>query len=95
MNNLPDFKQLKKLADACRKAGIQSFKGFGMEFTLTDEAPKSEYKKRKAVHQDDELPLHSYVDTTAESKIEEDSLTDEQMLFYSSHVGGENTSFGE
>jgi len=46
---LPSPKELKKLAAACRAAGITSFKGGGIEFTLSDEAPTpSAYKRAKA-----------------------------------------------
>lgn len=38
--DFPDIKQLKKLADACRKAGIKSFKSPQFEFTLSDELPE-------------------------------------------------------
>ncbi len=76
-----DPKQLKKLADECRKAGITSFKGYGVEFTLSEEAPVSRYKAKKAqagagkkvYHQGPEEP-------------ETEDLTEEQLLFYS--VGG-------
>jgi hypothetical protein len=42
-----NFKELKKLAAACRKAGIKSYKDSNCEFTLTDEPPVSSYKRRK------------------------------------------------
>lgn len=38
---LPSPKELKKLADACRKAGIVTFKADGIEFTLADLPQKS------------------------------------------------------
>jgi hypothetical protein len=77
--DLPDYKQLKKLADACRKAGIKTFKGFGMEFTLTDEAPVSNYKQTKKSDSPATKPFYTDVD----SKIESDSLSDEALLFWS------------
>ncbi len=74
-----DPKQLAKLAKECRKAGIKSFKGFGMEFTLTDEAPKSVYKQSKMA-QDQSKSFY----TDAEAKIETDAISDEALLFWSS-----------
>jgi hypothetical protein len=44
---LPTIKELKALADACRKAGIKSFKGMGMEFTLADEAPEPRRRSKR------------------------------------------------
>lgn len=38
--SLPTPKELKKLADACRKAGIFSFKCGELEFTLSDKPTK-------------------------------------------------------
>ena len=43
-----DVKALKKLAEACRSAGIKHFKNAEMEFTLTDDKPVSNYKKKVA-----------------------------------------------
>lgn len=42
----PDMKTLKRLADTCRKSGIRSFKGYGIEFTL-DEALAPQRRERK------------------------------------------------
>jgi hypothetical protein len=69
---MTDLKALKKLADACRKAGIKHYKDTNMEFTLTDDAPVSTYKKKKSVG-----------DLDQEYTIPTDSLTEEQLLFYS------------
>ena len=44
---LPTLKELLKLANACRKAGIVTFKGEGVEFTLADRPTKG--KKNKPV----------------------------------------------
>jgi hypothetical protein len=78
-----DPKELKKLADACRKAGIKSYKADGIEFTLTDEAPApSPYKKRKAA----KAPIET-ADEGQESPVDLDgwdSLSPEEQLFYSS-----------
>ena len=73
---LPDAKELKRLADACRKAGIVKFKGGGIEFELSSEAPESSYKKAKATkafHQDS-------------GDVETDEPSPEELLLWS--VGG-------
>lgn len=70
-----DYKALKKIADACRKAGIKQFKNAEFEFTLSDEGPISNYKKRTAAKpqlKENDVQL-----------IESDSLTEEQLLFFS------------
>lgn len=66
---LPDSKELIKLANACRKAGIKHFKGDGIEFTLTDDLPITKPKhvqKQQEEHVDpfqgftsDELPYEA------------------------------------
>jgi len=66
-------KELKKLADACRKAGIKHYKDGPIEFTLTDDAPVSKYKKAKT----ESAPL------VANPTVTSDSLTDDQLLFWS------------
>ena len=65
-------KELKKLADACRKAGIKYYKDGQIEFSLTDEAPQSKYKKSKPETQ------------FQTSLVETDSLTEDQLLMWSS-----------
>ncbi len=74
MSNI-DMKSLKKLADTCRKAGIKTFKNAELEFTLTDEVPVSQYKKAK---KSTEAKA-----SVSNSSIESDSLTEEQLLFFS------------
>jgi hypothetical protein len=69
-----DYDTLKKLADICRKAGIKHFKNSELEFTLTDEAPVSKYKRKQA-----ELSSGPVIDNTFESE----SLTDEALLLWS------------
>lgn len=73
--NIPDAKTLKRLADSCRKAGIKHFKSGDLEFTLSDDAPVSNYKKQKST----KLLPHDGGDT----KIDTGNLSDEQLLFYS------------
>lgn len=75
--SLPDFKSIRKLADICRKAGIKSFKNADFEFTLTDDAPISNYKRRKSTIQTDTTTKP--VDSTFKS----DSISNEALLFWS------------
>jgi len=74
-----DPKELKKLADACRKAGIKHYKSGDIEFTLTDEPPVSSYKRRKSA-------ASTQSDSVDSDKIDTDgwdTLSEEQKLFYS------------
>ncbi len=43
---LPNAKELVKLANACRKAGISTFRGDGIEFTLTQAIPVAKASKK-------------------------------------------------
>lgn len=70
-----DAKALKKIADACRKAGITHYKCADFELTISPDAPPSNYKKRQAVK--DPSPV---IDDTFKS----DALTEEQLLLWSS-----------
>jgi hypothetical protein len=72
---LPTPKELKKLAAACRAAGITHFKGEGIEFTLSERAP--EKKSAKKVQPTD---FGSPIDPNFTS----DEMTQDQMLFWSS-----------
>lgn len=71
--SLPNYKELKKLASACRKAGIKHFKSAEMEFTLTDEIPVAPTRSKKA-------SLLASPNTSFET----DSLSTEDLLFWSS-----------
>lgn len=62
-------KELKKLAKACREAGIKAFKGPNFEFTLDDLPPVTLRNSSKK----EDLPV----------EFQSDNLTDEQILFYS------------
>lgn len=68
--NLPSAKELAKLAKACRAAGITSFKGGGIEFTLSDSVPPPKAKKQ-------DLPQ------TAPTQIESDELGYDALLHWS------------
>lgn len=73
---LPSPKEIKKLADACRKAGIKHFKAEGIEFTLSDERPAVKVR----AHKRDEIA------SDLEQVFSQDSwedLSEEQKLFYS------------
>lgn len=72
--DLPSAKELKKLADACRKAGIRQFKGGGIEFTLTDDIPVSPYKQAKRAQE-------------PQGEIETDELSPEALLMWSAQGG--------
>lgn len=77
-------KDLKRLADACRKAGIVHYKDADVEFTL-GEVPPSNYKRKangEAIRPDTD---HS-VD------VANDSLTDDALLFWSTGGDGEDAS---
>jgi hypothetical protein len=74
-----DLKSLKKLADACRKAGITHFKNSEFEFTLSPDAPTSSYKKKQ-----EELKTYSDPNSKAiDDAFNSDTLTDEQLLMWS------------
>lgn len=88
-------KELQKLAAACRKAGITSFKGYGIEFTLGAEplprvaksAPKQTALPGIQV-QGPNGPIIIPAPTLPSSdEIETDSPTAQELLFWS--VGDE------
>lgn len=68
-----DIKTLKKIALACRQAGITSYKCPEFEITLTHDAPQSNYKKRTNKAAPD---LSDRIDNQTQ-------LTEDQLLFYS------------
>ncbi len=74
-----DHKALKKLADACRKAGIKHFKNSEFEFTLSEEGPISNYKQRSI-----KRALSAPIDQSNDQSIATgDTLTEDQLLFFS------------
>ncbi len=79
--SLPDAKALKKLAAACRAAGITSFKGDGIEFTLSTEAPVKINSKGKIVAAPKDL---------GPNEVESDELSAEALMYWS--VGGDENS---
>lgn len=77
---LPDLKALKKLAKACRDSGIHTFKGQGIEFTLTHEAPLA-IPRRKRSH------APTIAANEVHTEFSSDTLTPESLLFWSSSEG--------
>lgn len=71
---LPSAKELKQLAKACRAAGITSFEGGGVKFTLGDiPQPKLANKESKP----------TVKQGLGENTIESDELSPETLLFWS------------
>lgn len=75
----PSPKELKKLAAACRLAGIKTYKGEGFEFTLSEEAPPVSNYKKKQMAGAPEQPK-----TSQSESFESDSLSDDALMFWSS-----------
>jgi hypothetical protein len=73
--SLPKASELLKLAKACRKAGIVHFKSPEYEFTLGDEPVR---KPTKTITQ------KQLIATSNQGEIETDSLSEDQILFWSS-----------
>lgn len=71
-------KELLALAKACRKAGISRLKIGDIEFSLTDEAPEPQARKKRSKAGAKEAP--QYPDT----KFESDAPSMEELLFWSS-----------
>lgn len=74
-SNLPTAKELKKLAAACRAAGIYSFKCGDLEFTLGDKPVKQNNKK--AIQRTGE------VQDPIDAAFEQDALTQDELLLWS------------
>lgn len=71
-----DLKSLKKLAELCRKVGIKTFKNADMEFTLSDDvAPVSRASRKDNA----KAPV-----VESNEDVVTNSLTEEEMLFWSS-----------
>jgi hypothetical protein len=75
-------KELKKLADACRKAGIKHYKQGDIEFTLADAPPVSDYKRAKMA----KAPKPA---VQASNEIDSDGPTAEELLFWSAASGAD------
>lgn len=85
--SMPSVSDLKKLASACRKAGIKTFKSSEYEITLTDDAPVSNYKKTK--------PIDTSEVKTPSDVYEDGALTQEQLMFWSSDNSVEHVTLQE
>lgn len=79
-------KEIKKLADACRKAGIKSFKNAEVEFTLADELPVVHRRTARAQKET------TFVDPIQPDAIinDENALSEDDLLFWSSRTTEEN-----
>lgn len=76
--SLPALKDLKKLANFCRKAGIQHFKTSEFEFTLNEDVPETvRFQKASKIG-----PVKGDV-STPDFKSDL-SLTEEQLWMWSS-----------
>lgn len=74
--NLPNLKELKKLAAVCRKAGIKTVKYGELEFTLSDELQHRQPSQAKKVVKEQTLTQEDF---------ETDSLTQDALLFWSAN----------
>jgi hypothetical protein len=83
--NLPDLKALDKIIALCRKRGVKVIKIDNIELTLSEEAPVSAYKQTKAAKKS-AYKLTKETDPMA--GFESDSLTEDQLLFFSVAPGG-------
>lgn len=77
-----DSKALKALMDTCRKAGVASFKGFGVEFTLADDKQQAPKRKRRAKVMT-EHQMQQELSGAPDEGFESDSLSEDALLFYS------------
>jgi hypothetical protein len=68
---LPTPKELKKLAAACRKAGITSLEANGVKITISADAPEISTRKQKAA-----VPASNL-------DIETSGLSENEILFWS------------
>lgn len=75
---LPTAKELKKLAAACRKAGIHTFKCGELEFTLGDEPTST--RKGAALRKP---PAGSEVSSVIAEDFRTEELTQDQLLMWS------------
>lgn len=67
--------ELKKLAKACREAGIKHFKNAEIEFTLSDDMPMQVARiKREPLTQ-----------TELDKPVQSDDMSQEAMLFWSTN----------
>ncbi len=70
--SIPSTKELKRLAKACRQAGISHFKSEGVEFTLAPEAYTPPKAKKPAAQAQE-----------GNSSEDPNGLSEESLLFWS------------
>lgn len=82
-------KDLKKLADTCRKAGISTFKGFGVEFTLgaVPHKARRESKAHLSTFEQEVLKSQQTPVKAVSEPIKTDTLTEMDLLFWSAGNG--------
>lgn len=78
-----DLKALAKLAAACRKAGIKTYKGHGIEFTLSDDEPVKATRPSRRRTAPVQSSSKDSTTSTGAADIETDELDDYAMLMYS------------
>ena len=76
-------KDLKKLAKACRAAGIKSYKDQHLEFTLTDDSPSTTRKSRM-------IKSTQNLAQSVDSAFETDTLSQDALLMWSVGTTNEN-----
>ena len=82
---LPDIKALKKLASACRSAGIKHFKGVDFEFTLSEEPPVIRKRLRKTIRSED--PSSPIADDYSSGPTGTEIYRDELASVHAAHGG--------
>lgn len=70
MDELKNLGDLSKIIDLCRKKGVESIEIQGIKLVLRDEAPPSNYKKKKQFESGD--------------PVVEGAFTEDDALFWSS-----------
>lgn len=73
-----DIKELKKIIELCRKTGVTEFKIDNIEFKLGAEPYKAPQVTKAAQN-----VTYAPGGITADTRIQTDELTDEQLLYYS------------
>lgn len=78
---LPSNKELKRLANACRRAGIKSLRCEGFEFTLSDYLPEKRTKSAQ------KAPTGGELKSVIDQDFETEELTQDQLLMWSTNAG--------
>ena len=88
----PTLKTLKKLAAACRKAGISKFRQGDLEFTLTEEIPVSNYRKSTVTNKTSPQFVNGDV---IDKNFQSDELSPDALMFWSAGGAPEDVNEGE